>query len=38
MSGHAGIIATSHTEADVAQTATTFYETLKEMREEKLLA
>ncbi|HEX9988495.1 MAG TPA: aspartate aminotransferase family protein [Chloroflexia bacterium] len=37
MSGHAGIIATSHTEADVAQTATAFYETLKEMREDRLL-
>ncbi|HYO48759.1 MAG TPA: aminotransferase class III-fold pyridoxal phosphate-dependent enzyme, partial [Chloroflexia bacterium] len=37
MSGHAGIIATSHTEADVAQTARAFYETLKDMREDRLL-
>ncbi|MFL5735162.1 MAG: aspartate aminotransferase family protein [Chloroflexia bacterium] len=32
MSGHAGIMATAHTEADVALTATAFYETLREMR------
>jgi glutamate-1-semialdehyde aminotransferase len=38
MSGHAGVIATSHTEQDVALTATAFYETLKEMRESGVLA
>ncbi len=37
MSGHAGIIATAHTGDDVAHTATAFYETLKEMRESRLL-
>ena len=37
MSGHAGIMATAHTEADVAHTATAFYETLREMREAGLL-
>ena len=38
MSGHAGIIATAHTQEDVTLTATAFYETLREMREAGLLA
>ncbi|HKP53607.1 MAG TPA: aspartate aminotransferase family protein [Chloroflexia bacterium] len=37
MSGYAGIMATAHTGEDVALTATAFYETLKEMRESRLL-
>jgi glutamate-1-semialdehyde 2,1-aminomutase len=37
MKGHVGIIATAHTEADLAQTANAFYETLKEMRDAQLL-
>jgi len=37
MSGYAGVMATAHTEEDVALTATAFYETLREMRESKLL-
>lgn len=37
MSGHAGIMATAHTEADLTHTATAFYETLREMLEGGLL-
>jgi glutamate-1-semialdehyde 2,1-aminomutase len=37
MSGHAGIIATAHTEEDIALTATAFYETLRDMREAGVL-
>ena len=37
MSGHSGIIGTAHTEADVAHTVTAFYETLREMREARVL-
>ncbi len=37
MSGHAGIIATAHTGEDVALTVTAFYETLKGMREDRML-
>jgi glutamate-1-semialdehyde 2,1-aminomutase len=34
LSGHAGIMSTAHTEDDLSLTATAFYETLREMREE----
>lgn len=37
MSGHAGIIATAHTQEDVTLTAMAFYETLRDMREARLL-
>ncbi len=37
LSGQGGIVATAHTEADLAQTATAFYETLRDMREALLL-
>lgn len=37
MSGYAGIMATAHTQEDVALTATAFYETLGEMRESGVL-
>jgi glutamate-1-semialdehyde 2,1-aminomutase len=37
MSGHAGIIATAHTEEDIALTAAAFYDTLREMREASVL-
>jgi glutamate-1-semialdehyde 2,1-aminomutase len=37
MSGHAGIMATAHTDAEVALTATAFYETLGEMQDAKAL-
>ena len=37
LSGHAGILSTAHTEGDLAQTVSAFYETLKEMREAGLL-
>jgi glutamate-1-semialdehyde 2,1-aminomutase len=37
MSGHAGIMATSHTQDDVALTATAFYETLREMKHARLI-
>jgi glutamate-1-semialdehyde aminotransferase len=34
LSGHAGIMSTAHTEDDLSLTATAFYETLREMKEE----
>lgn len=37
LSGQGGIIATTHTEADISQTATAFHETLRDMREAHLL-
>ena len=37
LGGHAGIVATAHTGDDLTHTASAFYETLKEMREAKLL-
>ncbi|HET6313640.1 MAG TPA: aspartate aminotransferase family protein [Chloroflexia bacterium] len=37
LSGHAGIMSTAHTEDDLALTATAFYETLREMRDAKLV-
>jgi glutamate-1-semialdehyde aminotransferase len=37
MSGQGGIMASAHTEADLAHTATAFYETLREMREAGVL-
>jgi glutamate-1-semialdehyde 2,1-aminomutase len=37
MKGNVGVVATAHTEDDLAQTASAFYETLKEMRGAKLL-
>lgn len=38
MSGHAGILATAHTQADLDITVGAFYETLKEMRDSGILA
>jgi glutamate-1-semialdehyde 2,1-aminomutase len=37
MSGHAGMISTAHTESDVEQTVSAFYEALRDMRESGLL-
>lgn len=37
MSGHAGIISTAHTEADLALTAEAFHDTLREMQEAGLV-
>jgi glutamate-1-semialdehyde 2,1-aminomutase len=37
LGGHAGIVATAHAGDDLTHTASAFYETLKEMREAKLL-
>lgn len=37
LSGHAGIMSTAHTEEDLALTATAFYETLRDLKDAKLV-